>query len=210
MTKRFDLHAWLDGEVESHKRLGRKEKKRKPGALCETAGCHRKSLIRLLSGRSRVFVGKHKARAIGARRNIWKRAHRPSSERLAEQMEFCLPFVEEFAGPRTDEVFAQPRSSSARQISRRLHAARRAARRHLNSWTMRSRMLRRLMGGGAQRPRDPKPGLSENDTGAHCGDSMRGHFLRTLCSVDVATGWVCAEPVAGIARPRAGDRHWSA
>jgi hypothetical protein len=36
---------------------------------------------------------------------------------------------------------------------------------------------------------DARPGFTEIDLVAHCGDSARGEYLKTLNLVDVATGW---------------------
>lgn len=42
-----------------------------------------------------------------------------------------------------------------------------------------------------------KPGFMEIDLVAHCGDSLEGSFLYTLCAVDVASGWTECLPVKG-------------
>jgi hypothetical protein len=45
--------------------------------------------------------------------------------------------------------------------------------------------------------KEDKPGFLEIDTVAHCGESLAGFYLNTLCAVDVATGWIEPIPVWG-------------
>ncbi len=40
-----------------------------------------------------------------------------------------------------------------------------------------------------------KPGFLEMDLVAHCGESVEGFYLNTLCAVDVASGWTKCLPV---------------
>jgi len=42
-----------------------------------------------------------------------------------------------------------------------------------------------------------RAGFLEIDTVAHCGESMEGFYLYTLCGVDVASGWTECRPVWG-------------
>ena len=42
-----------------------------------------------------------------------------------------------------------------------------------------------------------RPGFMEIDLVAHCGDSVEGFYLNTLCAVDVASGWTECLPVWG-------------
>jgi len=42
-----------------------------------------------------------------------------------------------------------------------------------------------------------KPGFLEIDLVAHCGESLLGFYLNTLCGVDVASGWLECAPVWG-------------
>jgi len=42
-----------------------------------------------------------------------------------------------------------------------------------------------------------KPGFLEVDLVAHCGESVEGFYLTTLCAVDVASGWSECVPVWG-------------
>jgi hypothetical protein len=45
--------------------------------------------------------------------------------------------------------------------------------------------------------KEDKPGFLEIDTVAHCGESLAGFYVNTLCGVDVATGWIEPIPVWG-------------
>jgi hypothetical protein len=42
-----------------------------------------------------------------------------------------------------------------------------------------------------------KPGFMETDLVAHCGESVEGFYLNTLCAVDVFSGWTECLPVWG-------------
>jgi hypothetical protein len=44
---------------------------------------------------------------------------------------------------------------------------------------------------------ESKPGFLEIDLVAHCGESLEGFYLNTLCAVDVASGWFESVPVWG-------------
>jgi hypothetical protein len=48
--------------------------------------------------------------------------------------------------------------------------------------------------------KESKPGFTEVDLVAHCGDSTQGFYLYTLCAVDVASGWSECVPVWGKGR----------
>ena len=65
--------------------------------------------------------------------------------------------------------------------------------------------------GSASRPsngccaRSPQPSAA-GDLVAHCGPSAAGHFLDTLCAVDLATGWTERAAIAGKSRGRQSDQ----
>ena len=42
---------------------------------------------------------------------------------------------------------------------------------------------------------EDKPGFLEIDLVAHCGESVEGFYLNTLCAVDIASGWTECVPV---------------
>jgi hypothetical protein len=44
---------------------------------------------------------------------------------------------------------------------------------------------------------EDQPGFLEIDLVAHCGESVAGFYLNTLCTVDVVSGWLECEPVWG-------------
>ena len=46
-----------------------------------------------------------------------------------------------------------------------------------------------------------KPGFLEIDLVAHCGESVEGFYINTLCAVDVASGWSECFPVGVKGRP---------
>jgi hypothetical protein len=48
------------------------------------------------------------------------------------------------------------------------------------------------------------PGFLEVDLVAHCGESVEGFYLTTLCGVDIATGWVECQEVWGKSQQRVG------
>ncbi len=47
-----------------------------------------------------------------------------------------------------------------------------------------------------------KPGFMEVDLVGHCGESVEGFYLNTLCAVDVASGWTECLPVWGKGQQR--------
>ena len=49
---------------------------------------------------------------------------------------------------------------------------------------------------------EDKVGFMETDLVAHCGESVEGFYLNTLCAVDVASGWTECLPVWGKGQER--------
>ena len=88
------------------------------------------------------------------------------------------------------------------------------------------RLLRRHRTGGLRQPRRQRPattslkgqvpirtwsewkgvppGSLQADLVLHCGESVEGFFLTTLCAVDVATGWTELQAVWGMGKQRVG------
>jgi len=52
---------------------------------------------------------------------------------------------------------------------------------------------------------DERPGFLEIDLVAHCGESVEGFYLNTLCAVDVASGWAECMGVWGKGQSRVGS-----
>jgi len=79
---------------------------------------------------------------------------------------------------------------SAATIERRLRLVRRRLKPHGLTTTRSGTLLKRQIPVRTFADwQDTRPGFTEVDLVAHCGDSTRGEYLNTVAMVDVASGW---------------------
>ena len=209
MRNRLDLRERLPYLASIYRVLDRRGKRRQLDELERMTDYACKYLISLLSvgGPARRGSGpvrrrrvhRYSEEAIGVLVRIWERSGRLSAERLKEQLPLLLRMRR--------SMWRGARRRWRRSYGGSAHVGfragwgggrRSARRRQSNSATQRSRLLRTLIAVSTRRDSDEAPGLPENDTVSHGGGNVSGQFLRTLNSVDVATGWVCAAPVASL------------
>jgi hypothetical protein len=78
---------------------------------------------------------------------------------------------------------------SAATIDRLLEPARAKARPKGRGGTKPGRWLKNQIPLKTDQWDERRPGFMEADTVAHCGDSLEGDFIWSLCFTDLATGW---------------------
>lgn len=162
-------------------------------------GYHRKHAIRLL----RHLPASHKAAARADGRSIygqevvralvevWERSDRLCSDRLHAFLPLWLEALELH-----HELILEPRtkamllSMSRATIDRKLRPTRRHLRRHGLSTTKPGTLLKNQIPIRTFAQWDDlRPGFSEVDLVAHCGETTAGEYLNSLVLTDVATAW---------------------
>ena len=179
----------------------------------QVTGLHRKAAIRLLNRSSQPVVTKRRGRkrkydsaVVEVLKVVWEASDRLCSRRLK-------PFLPEMVKVlrRHDEqqihadMEAQPCRISPATIDRLLKPYRRLGGRKGVSTTRPGSLLKSSIPIRTFADwEENKPGFVEVDLVAHCGESVEGFYLNTLCAVDVASGWTECLPVLGKGQWRVG------
>jgi len=179
----------------------------------QVTGLHRKAAIRLLNRSSQPVVTKRRGRkrkydsaVVEVLKVVWEASDRLCSRRLK-------PFLPEMVKVlrRHDEqqihadMEAQLCRISPATIDRLLKPYRRLGGRKGVSTTRPGSLLKSSIPIRTFADwEENKPGFVEVDLVAHCGESVEGFYLNTLCAVDVASGWTECLPVLGKGQWRVG------
>ena len=176
-------------------------------------GYHRKSSVRLLSGRRRARKGGQMGRPVeygpevaGAARVVREAAGGIGAKRLHPFVGELASRLRAFGELEMDASTEVPlRRASAATLERLLAADQGPVRRKAHSLTKPGTMLRNRIAVRTFRDwDDASPGFVEVDTVAHCGPTSQGFYLWTVTAVDVATGWVEMDVVWGKTQERVG------
>ena len=182
----------------------KEEKNKILDEFVKVTGYHRKAAIRLLLKTPQLTV-EHRGRPIQYNavlqplKVIWEASDRLCSKRLK-------PFIPEMIQVlrRNNELHidadteAQLIHLSPSTIDRRLKSHRIAGGRKTLSTTRPGNLLKSTIPIRTFADwEEDKPGFLEIDLVAHCGESVGGFYLNTLCAVDVASGWLECESVWG-------------
>jgi hypothetical protein len=165
---------------------------------------HRKAAIRLLCQTPEPVKG-HLGRP--ARYNlvyeplktIWEASDRLCSKRLKPFLPELINVLKRNGELRINsEIEAQLHSLSPSTIDRLLRPARRAGGRKPLSTTRPGSLLKSSIPLRTFSDwKENRAGFLEIDTVAHCGESLEGFFIHTLCGVDIASGWTECVPIWG-------------
>ena len=179
--------------------------------LVATLGYHRKHAIRLLRRRSprqlkvrRVRPRKYTIDVVLALEKLWRVANCIAAKRLVPGLKDLVEALERYGEmslePKTRELLL---GISAATTDRLLRRARQAdLRHHGKSTTKPGTLLKQSIPIRTFADwDDAKPGFTEVDLVAHCGESTHGEYLNSLNAIDVATRWT--EPVAIVNRSQA-------
>ena len=192
-----------------HERYAQAKGKREKGEIldefCKTYRCHRKHALRTLNRptpgsrrpscqpRRSTYCGK---RLLSLLEAVWKASGYPCGQRLK------VTLLEWMALARTELRITPAEEKLLRRISpatidRRLKAQKRQAARRLYGRTRPGHILKHHIPIKTDCWDVDRPGYTEVDLVAHCGDCGEGHFANTLTQDDILTGWVERRCVLG-------------
>ena len=182
----------------------KKEKGKILDEFIKVTGYHRKAAIRVLTKKVKSEVN-HKGRptrynaVLQPLRSIWEASDRLCSKRLKPFIPEMIQVLRRQGEMHMDSnTEAQLAKLSPSTIDRMLRPYRQRGGRKPLSATQRSKLLKSSIPIRTFADwKEDKPGFLEIDTVAHCGESLAGFYLSTLCGVDVATGWIEPIPVLG-------------
>jgi hypothetical protein len=187
-------------------RASKEEKGKMLDEFTKVTGLHRKAAIRLLRrlGQSRASQRRGRLRQYGAGvaealRVVWEASDRLCSKRLQpflpEMVKVLRRHSEQIIDAATETQLCRMSPST---IDRLLRPYRKAGGRRGLTTTRPGNVLKSSIPIGTFADwQENKPGFLEVDLVAHCGESVEGFYLNTLCAVDVASGWSECLPVWG-------------
>ena len=185
-----------------HTRYAEAKGRREKGAIldefCKTYDCHRKHALRVLNGhapgpkrracrpRRSTYSGK---RLISLLEAMWKASGYPCGRRLKATMLGWMEVArKELRITRPEEELL--RRISPATIDRRLKSQKWQAARRIYGQTRPGQLLKHQIPIKTDCWDVDRPGFTEVDLVAHCGDCAEGYFGNTLTQTDVLTGWV--------------------
>jgi len=195
---------YLRAIYERYQRAERKGKKVILSEFCANTGYNRKYAIRLLNGPrpeksrrpARGRSASYQPETVMVLRSVWEAAGYPWSVRLKALLPVWMPFIRKRFGLRP-EVEKQLLKISARQIDRRLKAAKRQIRRRIYGRTKPGYLLKHHIAVKTDRWDVESPGFTEVDLVSHSGNSASGEFAHTLNVTDIHTTWTESGAVLG-------------
>jgi transposase InsO family protein len=195
---------YLRAIYERYQKAGRKSKKVILSEFCANTGYHRKYAIRLLNG-PRPEKNRRPPRRRGVSypqetvavlTSVWEAAGYPWSVRLKALLPVWLPWIRKRFRLRP-EIEKQLLRISARQIDRRLKAAKTQRRRRIYGRTKPGYLLKHHIPVKTDRWDVQSPGFTEVDLVSHSGNSASGEFAHTLNVTDIHTTWTESGAVLG-------------
>ncbi len=210
---RQSIRDYIVRQQQRYHKANRTEKGRILDEVVAVTGDHRKSAIRLLSGRSRGGRGARVGRPVeygpkvaAALRVVHEAAGGIGARRLHSFVGELASRLVRFRELRMDvETEVLLNRASAATLERLLAADQVPVRRKVRSLTKPGTTLRNRIAVRTIRDwGDARPGFVEVDTVAHCGATTEGFHLWTVTAVDVATGWVEMDVVWGKTQERVG------
>ena len=181
-----------------YRKAKRSEKQRILSELVATTGYHRKYAIQLLnhapkrsSGRRRPSKPKYDGRVVVALEQCWQAANGICGKRLVPVLPEYVDALERHGElVLDDETRRLLLSVSPATADRLLKRARERSRPHGLATTKPGTLLKHAIPVRTFADwDDAKPGFTEVDLVAHCGDSTGGEYLNSLNMVDVKTRW---------------------
>jgi hypothetical protein len=196
---------------ERYKRASKADKGKILDEFTRTTGLHRKAVIRSLN-RTGEFQGKkrggrpkkYSSDIVAILKTVWEASDRLCSKRLKPFMPEMLRVLRHHGELHID-AFKETQlcGMSPATIDRLLKPCRRLGGRKSLSITRPGNLLRSAIPIKTFAEwEETKPGFLEVDLVGHCGESAEGFFLHTLCTVDVASGWLECMPVWGKGQQR--------
>lgn len=210
---RLTVHEYAAGLRPRYRAARKGVKQRILDEFCQTTGMHRKAAIRLLAKRARPAprrrgrpprYGPEVAHALGW---LWQVGDRMCGKLLAAVLPDLLAALERHGdlqvSPQVRELLLSISPATIDRLLRRHRRGRlrQPQRRSPASATLKSQIPIRTWSDW----QDAAPGSLQADLVLHCGESVEGFYLTTLCAVDVALGWTELQPVWGMGKQRVGS-----
>jgi hypothetical protein len=185
-------------------KASKKEKNQILNEFVTVTGYHRKAAVRLLLNAPKPTSGRrgrtaHYSGVLEPLKTIWEASDRLCSKRLKPFLPEMIHILRRNGELQIDATTeAQIIKLSPSTIDRLLGPARQIGGRKPFSTTRPGSLLKSLIPIRTFADwEEDKPGFLEIDLVAHCGESVEGFYLNTLCAVDVASGWLECAPVWG-------------
>jgi hypothetical protein len=175
---------------------GRGYKSRLIEELVALCGYSRKHAISLLNGRGAPRVLKRSGpkciylEEVGVvLKRVWFASDQLCGKRLKAALPHWLPHYQREYGVLSEALQEKLGAISAATIDRLLEPVRAKARAKGRGGTKPGRWLKNQIPLKTDQWDEKRPGFMEADTVAHCGDSLEGDFIWSLCFTDLASGW---------------------
>jgi len=171
----------------------------------KVTGLHRKAAIRLLHRQSFPRGNRRRGRPVTYQdvmqplKAIWEASDRLCSKRLQPFIPEMIKILRQHGEQQIDvSIERKLCRMSPSTIDRLLRSCRQVGGRRSLSTTRPGNLLKNMIPIRTFADwQENKPGFMEVDLVAHCGESVEGFYLNTLCAVDVASGWSECLPVWG-------------
>lgn len=208
---RQSIEEYLQAIRERYRKVCKEDKGKILDEFTKTTGLHRKAVIRLLKRSGKSTVKKRSGRppeygvkVIESLKIIWEASDRLCSKRLKPFLPEMMRVLRHHGELDIDvSVEDQLCRISPATIDRLLRPWRRVGGRRPVSTTKPGSLLKSAIPIRTFAEwEETKPGFLEIDLVSHCGESAEGFFLNTLCTVDVASGWLEFVPVWGKGQQR--------
>jgi hypothetical protein len=189
-----------------YRKASKEEKSRMLDEFIQVTGFHRKAAIRLLRrlGQPKANERRGRRRGYGSGaaevlRVVWEASDRLCSKRLQPFLPEMVKVLRRHGEQIIDAAMeAQLCRMSPSTIDRLLRPYRKAGGRKGLATTRPGNLLKSSIPIRTFADwQESQPGFLEVDLVAHCGGSVEGFYLNTLCAVDVASGWTECLPVWG-------------
>lgn len=187
---------YLKAVYERYRKAAKEEKSRILGEFCKVCHYNRKYAIGLLNspppGRERKSRRKRPClygdQTLRIAEEIWKASGYLCGQRLKEAIPLWLSAAKR-RFPVSPEVERQLLSISSRQLDNRLKEKKRQTKKRIYSTTRPGSLLKSMIPIRTHFWDIRKPGFTEMDLVAHCGNSGAGTFISTLNLTDIKTAW---------------------
>ena len=208
---RYSIQEYAQALKPRYHKASKEGKGKMLDEFTEVTGLHRKAAIRLLNRANCVRSGKRCGRkrrygveVVEALKTIWEASDRLCSKRLKPFMPEMVRVLRRHGEQKIEaSLEAQLCRMSPSTIDRLLRPARRLNGRKTLSTTRPGSLLKKAIPIRTFADwEEDQPGFMEIDLVAHCGDSVEGFYLSTLCAVDVPVDGrnVCRFGVNGVKR----------
>ncbi len=171
---------------------GRWYKSRLIEELVAVCGYSRKHAISLLNGAKMPRVLRRRGPKPFYQepvRMVLKRIWFASDQLCGRWLKAGLPHYEKEYGTLCDPLKKRLEAISAASIDRLLAPIRARARPKGRGGTKPGRWLKNQIPLATDQWNEKRPGFMEADTVAHCGNTLEGDFIWSLCFTDLASGW---------------------